>query len=109
MILHSKDITYAVPQLLLATQVSRKILPPRPFDLGRLGYVCNAFAPVLVAVMAVFICLPPQLPTTLQNMNYTPLVLVLLFLVILFAWYRNGRQFHGPEMYRLIQNDVEVS
>ncbi|MCJ1378825.1 hypothetical protein MMC17_001924 [Xylographa soralifera] len=101
------NITYAVPQGLRVSRTSTHVLPPHPFDLGRLGYVCNLLSPILVAVMGVFICLPPQLPVTAQNMNYTPVVLCLLFLVVLMAWYQIGERFEGPAIDDNVLSDID--
>ena len=87
-----------VPQALRAYRGNETVPLSRPFNLGTLGYVCNLVSPWLVLVIGSFVCLPPQLPATAQNMNYTPLVLVLSFLVILVAWRLNGRQFEGPNL-----------
>ena len=57
--------------------------------------------------MGVFICLPPQLPVTAQNMNYTPIVLFLLFLLILTAWFLIGERFEGPSIDGNVQSDID--
>ncbi|KAI4123416.1 MAG: hypothetical protein LQ338_005269 [Usnochroma carphineum] len=92
------NITYAVPQGILATRGRKKSLPERPFDLGSVGLVCNILAPLLVTVFGTFICLPPQLPVTTINMNYTPVILVGLFGIILGLWFTRGKKFIGPKI-----------
>ncbi|KAL8735112.1 MAG: hypothetical protein Q9166_000988 [cf. Caloplaca sp. 2 TL-2023] len=92
------NITYAVPQGILFTRGRAKSLPARAFNLGAVGYVCNFLAPVLVTVIGTFICFPPQLPVTVSNMNYTPVILVGLFIIILGFWYTRGRKFVGPKI-----------
>lgn len=76
----------------------KKSLPPRAFDLGFVGLVCNILAPLLVTVFGIFICFPPQLPVTAANMNYTPVILVGLFAVILGLWAMRGKKFIGPKI-----------
>ena len=61
-------ITLAIPQTVLAVR-GRQHLPPRPFDLGKLGWYLNALAPVLVIFLTAFICLPYALPVTAQSMS----------------------------------------
>ena len=56
------NISYAIPQAIVAIQGRSKVLPDRPFNLGRLGYICNIFAPLWITVMTVFVCFPPTLP-----------------------------------------------
>ncbi|KAI4204342.1 MAG: hypothetical protein LQ346_001614 [Caloplaca aetnensis] len=92
------NITYAVPQGILAVRGRKNCLPVRPFNLGFIGPVCNILAPLLVTVIGTFICFPPELPVTVDNMNYTPVILVGLFLVILGLWYSRGHQFTGPKI-----------
>ncbi|KAL8682513.1 MAG: hypothetical protein Q9186_001460 [Xanthomendoza sp. 1 TL-2023] len=70
----------------------------RPFNLGKAGYICNILAPILVTIIATFICFPPQLPVTVSNMNYTPVILVGLFGVIIGLWYTRGKRFTGPKI-----------
>ena len=92
------NITYAIPQGLIAIRGREKVLPEHPFDLGRMGYACNFLSPILVTVVGVLICFPPELPVTHQNINYTPVVLVALSLVILGFWFTIGHKFEGPKI-----------
>ena len=92
------DITYAIPQGIIAVRGRKSVLPDHPFDLGRMGYACNFLSPILVAVVGVLICFPPELPVTLQNFNYTPMVLTTLPLVILGFWFTMGHRFEGPNI-----------
>ncbi|KAL8801713.1 MAG: hypothetical protein Q9182_004252 [Xanthomendoza sp. 2 TL-2023] len=70
----------------------------RPFNLGKAGYICNFLAPILVTIIGTFICFPPQLPVTVNNMNYTPVILAGLFGVIMGLWYTRGSKFTGPKI-----------
>lgn len=92
------NVTYAVPQGILATRGRKKCLPARSFNLGVIGVVCNFLTPLLVTVVGIFICFPPQLPVTVNNMNYTPVILVGLFAVILGLWSVRGNKFSGPKI-----------
>ena len=92
------NITYAIPQAIVAMRGRKHTLPDHPFDLGRMGYACNFLSPILVTVVGVLICFPPELPVTPQNINYTPVVLVALFLVILGFWFTMGHRFEGPKI-----------
>lgn len=86
------------------------VLPPHAFSLGRLGYVCNALSPILVAVVAVFVCLPPELPVTARSANYAPVVLLLFFVGILALWFsRVGKEFEGPKIDWAALWDVKVT
>ena len=103
------NITYAIPQGLIATRGRKNVLPDHPFDLGWMGYVCNFLSPILVAVVGALICFPPQLPVTRQNINYTPVVLVVLSLVILCFWFTMGRRFEGPKIDWNVLKSVKVT
>ncbi|KAI4115980.1 MAG: hypothetical protein LQ345_003519 [Seirophora villosa] len=93
------NITYAVPQGILATRGRKASLPARDFDLGPVGLACNLLSPLLVAFIGTFICFPPQLPVAADNMNYTPVILTGLFAVILGLWYTRGaKKFIGPQI-----------
>ncbi|KAL8826462.1 MAG: hypothetical protein Q9170_007395 [Blastenia crenularia] len=83
---------------ILAMRGRQKCLPARPFDLGRIGLFCNIIAPLLVTVFGTFICFPPQLPVTVSNMNYTPVILVGLFGIIVGLWFTQGKKFAGPKI-----------
>lgn len=82
----------------MATRGRKTSLPARIFNLGKAGYICNIFAPLLVAVIGTFICFPPELPVTTANMNYTPVILFGLFLIILYFWFTRGKNFVGPKI-----------
>lgn len=92
------NITYAVPQGLVAMRGRKNVLPDHPFDLGIMGYVCNFLSPILVIVVGVLVCSPPDLPVTHRNINYNPVVVVALSLVILAFWFTMGHQFQGPKI-----------
>ena len=92
------NITYAIPQGLIVTRGRKNVLPDHAFDLGWMGHVCNSLSPILVAVVGILICFPPELPVTHQNINYTPVVLVALSLVILCFWFTMGHRFKGPKI-----------
>ena len=92
------NLTYAIPQALIAIRGRKNVLPDHPFDLGSIGYSCNFLSPILVAVVGVLVCFPPELPVTHSNINYTPVVLVALSFVILGFWFTMGHQFEGPKI-----------
>ena len=93
------NITYAVPQGILIVRGRKDSLPPRYLNLGAFGSLCNVFAVLWVIVLAVFICMPPQLPVEVGSMNYTSVVTAGLFAIVLLMWLFSGRhQFEGPHI-----------
>ena len=105
----SQNITYAIPQAIVAIRGRANVLPNRPFNLGRLGYICNVFAPFFCTVLAVLVCFPPGLPAKVGTMNYTSVVLVGLFLVIVAFWFGMGKKnFRGPNIDWEMLNTVNL-
>ena len=102
------NITYAAPQGLIAVRGRKNVLPNRRFDLGCIGYACNFLSPILVTLVGVFICFPPELPVTHSNINYTPVVLIALCLVILGFWSTMGHKFEGPRIDWDVLKNVKV-
>jgi choline transport protein len=101
------NITYAVPQAILLVQGRAKSLPARYLNLGKFGYFCNAFSMLWIVVLGVFICFPPTLPVAVGSMNYTSVILVGLFLVIIGLWFVIGRKnFHGPKIDWELMNEA---
>ncbi|KAH8702251.1 amino acid/polyamine transporter I [Talaromyces proteolyticus] len=90
------NISYAIPQAIVAFRGRSKTLPNRVLKLGRIGYVCNIFAPLWIIIMCVLVCFPPSLPTTVGSMNYTAPIIVGLFMAIIVFWFVIGKQFEGP-------------
>jgi choline transport protein len=64
------NISYAVPQAITLIHGRENRLPPRPFKLGKVGgYLCNAWTPLWVTTIGIFICFPNALPVTAGSMN----------------------------------------
>ena len=104
------NITYTIPQALVAARGRKHLLPEHPFDLGRMGHVCNIVSPILAGLAGLLICFPPELPLTQHNINYTPFVLVALAVVILCFWFTMGRdRFKGPTIDGDVLKSVKVT
>ncbi|KAJ5391469.1 hypothetical protein N7509_006959 [Penicillium cosmopolitanum] len=92
------NISYTVPQSILLVR-GRNVLPRRPVNLGWLGLFCNIFSTLWIVLLGVLICMPPNLPVSLQSMNYTPVILVGVFVIINSIWLFSGRaSFEGPRI-----------
>ena len=60
--------------------------------------------------MTIVVCLPPQLPVTDRNFNYTPVALVILVSVILGMWYLGpGKRFEGPKIDWDVLENVKIT
>ncbi|PYH87691.1 choline transporter, partial [Aspergillus ellipticus CBS 707.79] len=93
------NITYVVPQGIILIAGRSVALPRRYLNLGWLGYFCNGFVVLWIVVLGVFVCLPLSLPVAAESMNYTSVVLVGLFAIVIALWYGLGkRAFRGPQI-----------
>ncbi|KAJ3562132.1 hypothetical protein NPX13_g8679 [Xylaria arbuscula] len=105
------NISYAVPAALVLLGGRENRLPERHFKLGKLGYFCNAWAPLWIAVIAVFISFPNKLPVNAASMNYVSVVLGAIVIILGLGWWAIRKQFHGPaidwEMLNLNQRDED--
>lgn len=89
----SLNLTYALPQAILLVRGRERILPKRPFTLGRyLGPICNAFSILWVLFITVLFCFPTSIPTTVENMNYVSVVITGISLLILASWWGGKRK-----------------
>jgi choline transport protein len=72
---------------------------PGPFYMGqKLGMAVNIVSLVYILVTVIFFCFPLVLPATVQNMNYTSVIVVGLMVLTAFWWvFRAKRQYHGPQ------------
>lgn len=102
------NVSYAIPQGIVAVRGRSKTLVNRPLRLGNLGYVCNIFAPLWIVVMSVLVCFPPSLPVTVDSMNYAAPVIVGLIAIILGFWFLIGKQFEGPAINLDLLNSSNV-
>lgn len=64
------NISYAVPQAITLFHGRENKLPERPFKLSKVvGYLCNAWTPLWVTTIGIFICFPNKLPVDAGSMN----------------------------------------
>lgn len=98
------QLSYSVPIILLLVR-GRKLLDevsfhvgPRHFNLGKFGYVVNAWGVFFAIFTTIFFVFPSEVPVTSTSMNYT--VVVAFGVVPLLAglsWAFHGRKFYnGP-------------
>jgi choline transport protein len=92
------NISYVVPQGIILFG-GRSVLPKRYLNFGWFGYFCNVFSLFWIVLLGVLICMPPSLPVHLQSMNYTPVIVVGVFVIINLLWLFSGRKsFEGPHI-----------
>jgi amino acid transporter len=94
----SLNLTYALPQAILLIRGRERVLPKRPFNLGRhLGPICNAFSILWVLFITIIFCFPTSIPTTVASMNYVSVIIVGISFLILISWWGGKRKtFSGP-------------
>lgn len=94
------NVTYTVPQAIVAIRGRDNVLPPRPFAMGKwTGLFCNVFSSVWIAMYTVWFCFPTFLPVEAQNMNYLSVIAVGTLLFIGLSWFLGKRKtFTGPNV-----------
>ncbi|KAF5633465.1 choline permease [Fusarium sp. NRRL 25303] len=91
------NISYAVPQAITLIHGRENKLPIRPFKLGKVGgYFCNAWTPLWVTTIGIFICFPNAIPVTAGSMNYVCVVLGCMMIILVGLWFTVRRYFDGP-------------
>ncbi|KAJ4248782.1 hypothetical protein NW762_012620 [Fusarium torreyae] len=91
------NISYAVPQAITFIHGRKNHLPPRSFDLGKVGgYICNAWTPLWVTTIGIFICFPNAIPVDAGSMNYVCVVLGCMVIILVSLWFTVRRYFDGP-------------
>ncbi|KAI3699073.1 hypothetical protein L2E82_43088 [Cichorium intybus] len=89
-------IAYALPIFFRVT-LARKSFVPGPFHLGRYGVVIGWIAVLWVVTISVLFSLPVAYPITDQTLNYTPVAVGGLFIIVVSYWIVNARYwFKGP-------------
>nr|GLL41583.1 amino-acid permease BAT1 homolog [Ipomoea trifida] len=89
-------IAYALPSLFRVT-LARNSFVPGPFNLGRYGVIVGWIAVLWVATISVLFSLPVAYPITDQTLNYTPVAVGGLLILVVSSWIVSARHwFKGP-------------
>lgn len=89
----------ALPQAIILWRGRDKVLPERPFSLGRFGTVINFLAVAWVVFLDILCCIPTEMPVTKENMNYISVVSVGLTGIVFFIYVFSKRgKYLGPRM-----------
>jgi amino acid transporter len=89
-------IAYALPIFFRVT-LARKYFVPGAFNLGRYGIIVGWVAVIWVVIISILFSLPVSYPITIETLNYTPVALGCLIILILSYWILSGRHwFKGP-------------
>ncbi|KAI1191609.1 amino acid transporter [Nemania serpens] len=98
-------VSYAIP-FTANLLTGRKYFPPGPFHLGKLGYVINLTAVLLITLFDIFFFFPYSLPTTVESMNYNSVILVGTVAVSVIWWLVHAtRHYPGPRVMQLYIHD----
>ncbi|KAJ8098807.1 amino acid/polyamine transporter I [Lipomyces tetrasporus] len=96
------NITYVIPQAIVAYRGREKVLPPRFFRLPRyIGYFINWLSTIWVIFVSVLFCLPSAMPVvgSPASMNYTSVVFVGVLALVLLLWvFDKRKKFVGPDV-----------
>ncbi|XP_078428380.1 amino-acid permease BAT1 homolog isoform X2 [Wolffia australiana] len=89
-------IAYALPIFFRVT-LARKSFTPGPFNLGQWGLVVGWVAVLWVITITVLFSLPVAYPIVADNLNYTPVAVGGLLVIVLSWWLVSARLwFRGP-------------
>ncbi|XP_075635158.1 amino-acid permease BAT1 homolog isoform X2 [Castanea sativa] len=89
-------IAYALPIFFRVT-LARKSFIPGPFNLGRYGILVGWVAVLWVVTISVLFSLPVSYPITNETLNYTPVAVGCLFILVISSWIFSARHwFRGP-------------
>ncbi|KAG0630375.1 hypothetical protein M758_1G174100 [Ceratodon purpureus] len=89
-------ISYALPILFRIT-IARSTFRRGPWNLGRYGEFVGWVAVLWVATITVLFCLPVVYPVTKLTLNYAPVAVGGVFILVMAAWLLSARKwFKGP-------------
>ncbi|WVZ54609.1 hypothetical protein U9M48_005379 [Paspalum notatum var. saurae] len=89
-------IAYALPILFRVT-LARRSFVEGPFSLGRYSVAVGWAAVLWVATITVLFSLPVAYPVTKDTLNYTPVAVGGLFILVVLSWIAGARRwFEGP-------------
>ncbi|CAK8573989.1 unnamed protein product [Lathyrus sativus] len=89
-------IAYALPIFFRVT-LARKSFVSGPFNLGRYGIIVGWIAVIWVVIISILFSLPVSYPITIETLNYTPVALGCLIILVVSYWLVSGRHwFKGP-------------
>jgi len=89
-------IAYAFPIFFRVT-LAQKHFVPGPFNLGRYGVIVGWVAVIWVLTISVLFSLPVSYPITVETLNYTPVAVGCLLILVVSYWIISGRHwFKGP-------------
>ncbi|KAG4907542.1 hypothetical protein JHK86_056026 [Glycine max] len=89
-------IAYALPIIFRVT-LAQKHFVPGPFNLGRYGIIIGWVSVLWVVFISILFSLPVSYPITIQTLNYTPVALGCLIILVVSYWILSARHwFKGP-------------
>ncbi|CAL0316405.1 unnamed protein product [Lupinus luteus] len=89
-------IAYALPIFFRVTLAHKRFVQG-PFNLGRYGIIVGWIAVLWVMTISVLFSLPVSYPITLETLNYTPVAVGVLLIIVILYWVVSGRfWFEGP-------------
>ena len=89
-------IAYALPIFFRVTLAQRDFVPG-PFNLGCYGVIVGWVAVLWVLIISILFSLPVSYPITMETLNYTPVAVGCLLILVVSFWLISGRHwFKGP-------------
>ncbi|KAK7343429.1 hypothetical protein VNO77_12171 [Canavalia gladiata] len=89
-------IAYALPIFFRVTLAQNHFVPG-PFNLGHYGVIVGWVAVLWVVTISILFSLPVSYPITIETLNYTPVAVGCLLILVVSYWIISGRRwFKGP-------------
>ncbi|XP_057424562.1 amino-acid permease BAT1 homolog [Lotus japonicus] len=89
-------IAYGLPIFFRVTLAQKRFVPG-PFNLGSYGVIVGWIAVLWVVTISILFSLPVSYPVTIETLNYTPIALGCLLILVISHWIMSGRHwFKGP-------------
>ncbi|ORY96421.1 amino acid/polyamine transporter I, partial [Syncephalastrum racemosum] len=90
------NVSYGLPLLCRLVWV-RRDMPKGPFSLGKAGIVLNIISVCWITFFMVILCIPSSFPVLPETMNWSCLMIGVVFLFAQGFWLASGRKgFKGP-------------
>ncbi|KXS13436.1 amino acid transporter [Gonapodya prolifera JEL478] len=102
------NVAYALPTLCKLIW-ARNTFKQSAFNLGRLSIPINIIAVLWMFYVVAILCIPQLIPVTASTLNYSPVMLGGVFILITIYWYAGARKwFVGPKLHITLEEAEEL-
>ncbi|KAJ3339791.1 hypothetical protein HDU93_007790 [Gonapodya sp. JEL0774] len=101
-------IAYTLPTICKVVW-ARDTFKQSGFNLGRYSLLINYIAIIFMVYVVILLCLPQLMPVTVENLNFTPIMLVGVSLLISVYWIWAKFWFVGPRVHVSAEEAEEMA